>query len=284
MSEKTPVLKRVAFLLIRVSMVPLVVRKVVQRSRVTIVLYHNISPAAADAQLRLLRDRYNIISLREYVLAREQGMVDRLPPRALIVTLDDGHRANAALLSVLRKYGIKATIFLCSGMIDTRRHILSRSEIETLRSQVDFQSHTVGHAILPCCSDEQAEQEISASKADLEHDHNLDIFALAYPGGCYSDRDIELTRNAGYRCAVTVDSGFNTATTDPFRLRRICMRDDTQDANEVIVRASGVWDIVRRWLTGHPSGYVTADRRLDRGAVARRQERTEAHAGNRRSD
>ena len=69
----------------------------------------------------------------------------------------------------------------------------------------------------------------------------------SYPHGDYSDRDIELCRQAGYDCGITVDFGFNTVTTDRFRLKRLSV-NDTDDLNELIVKASGLWQFVKTLL------------------------------------
>jgi hypothetical protein len=77
--------------------------------------------------------------------------------------------------------------------------------------------------------------------------YGLAINAISYPHGDYSDRDIALCRQAGYDCGITVDFGFNTVNTDRFRLKRLSI-NDTNDINELIVKASGLWDWVRTIL------------------------------------
>jgi len=134
------------------------------------------------------------------------------------------------------------------GHADTReyetRQSLSRDEISAMKSIVDFQSHTVFHPILPACSRETARAEIAGSKETLESEHALQIYALAYPNGDYSDREVRLLEEAAYVCGVTMDAGVNDAHTDPFRLRRVALPDDA-GINEVIVKASGLWALLK---------------------------------------
>ncbi len=106
---------------LRWSLVPWFLRMVVQRRKVSIFLYHDLNPRLADVHFRELRRRYHFISLREFVDAHETGTLAALPPRAAIVTLDDGHARNAALKSILDRHQIPATIFLCSGIVGTMR-------------------------------------------------------------------------------------------------------------------------------------------------------------------
>jgi len=72
------------------------------------------------------------------------------------------------------------------------------------------------------------------------------------------EREIDLVHAAGYGFALTVDAGFNTATTHPLRLRRLGV-DDVDGLAELVVKASGLWAFLRR---------MRGDRRLH--LVARR--------------
>jgi len=113
-----------------------------------------------------------------------------------------------------------------------------------MKAVTDFQSHTVFHPILPGCSMERARREIVESKEALESEHGLKIYALAYPNGDYSEREVGLLHNAGYTCGLTMDPGFNDSKTDAFRLRRVALSDDA-GVNEVIVKTSGLWALLR---------------------------------------
>jgi len=278
-------LKKLAFLLLRMSGVPYIIREVVQRRRVTILVYHKLPPEIADRHFEVLRQKYNIIGLADYMNSRTEAHKP-LPPKPLIVTFDDGHRVNYALKPILEKHGIRATIFLCSGLADTNRHfwfetqmdaglrqalkgvsdeerietlaglgfsetaeratrqVLSASEIEDMKSVVDFQSHTVYHPLLPQCSASRALVEISESKIELENKFGLSIYALAYPNGDYSVREIAAAKASGYSCALTCDVGFNSRTTPPFQLKRICINDDA-GITELLVKASGLWGFLK---------------------------------------
>jgi peptidoglycan/xylan/chitin deacetylase (PgdA/CDA1 family) len=125
------------------------------------------------------------------------------------------------------------------------RQALNEREIREMSAYVDFQAHTRFHPVLPTCTQEEAYDEICGCKAELEARFSLDIYALAYPHGDYCDRDIELAKQAGYRCALTVEAGLNGKSTDPFRLKRSYMPDDA-GAMEAVVKASGLWAVLMR--------------------------------------
>ncbi len=120
---------------------------------------------------------------------------------------------------------------------------LNKLQISKMKPYVDFQAHTLYHPILPKCDTAEAAREIIDSKLKLEKEFNLKINSFAYPNGNYSDRDIELCKKAGYSCAITVDFGFNTLKTDPFRLRRLPV-GDVKSIDELAVKASGAGEFI----------------------------------------
>lgn len=101
---------------------PFFIREVIQKRKVTIILYHNPDPLTLDLHFTLLERTYNIITLKDFIKSRRSGGIDRLPPKSLIITFDDGRKMNYELLPIFKKHGIIPTIFLCSGIVGTNRH------------------------------------------------------------------------------------------------------------------------------------------------------------------
>lgn len=284
------VMKKLIFLLLRISSIPFLLRELLQRRRVTIILYHDISPDLFEHHLQQLTRKYSIVSLETYIASIKDGSLNNLPIKSLIITFDDGHQGNYLLNDIIKKYNIPVTIFLCSGIAGTSHHFwfkhlpndvvqkikkepdinrlailkkagfedakefehrqaLEKQEIYTLKqSGVNFQSHTITHPILPQCSDEKAYNEIALSKQTLETEYGFPVFALSYPNGNYSKRDAEYACQAGYECAITTHPGYNTKKTNRFKLNRICLTDH-EDSNELIVRTSGLWNFIKRFLS-----------------------------------
>jgi len=289
--------RKLIFLILRATLIPYLVREVMQRHKVTIVAYHNLDPRRADIHFNVLKRAYNIISLRDYLRARDSERLFILPQKALIITFDDGSKDNYLLKPIIEKYKIPITIFLCSGIIGTNRQFwwnydeisninrlkavtdneridilanlgfneskeigtreaLNKNEIEELASTglVDFQCHTVTHPCLPKCSEEKASFEIFNSKKQLESNFNCKVYAISYPNGDYSDRDVELVMLAGYECALTVDPGFNDEKTNLFKLRRFGL-SDSSDVDELLVKTCGFWAFSKRFFMGQDYGY-----------------------------
>lgn len=106
----------------RFSGVPAIVRRTVARSRVSVIAYHDPRPAVLERHLAWLARNYVPIPLDRLGEALHSGDWSGIPSRAVVVTLDDGHRGNVALAPALRRHGVRATLFAVSGVVGTRRH------------------------------------------------------------------------------------------------------------------------------------------------------------------
>lgn len=276
--------RRLLFTALRFTGVPFVLRQTVQRRRTTVLCYHDPRPMDFERQLVTLMRLYNVVSMRQFRDWRNGKAT--IPPRSVVITFDDGHRGNYSLRELFVTYGAPATIFLCSGIVGTRRgfwwkwapeglrdnfkylpdierqqrlaeygytecreysvrQALSSQEIAELREVADLQCHSRFHPILPRCSDEKAKDEIEGSKTELESRYGLEIYAFAYPNGDWCERDARLVECAGYECAFTIDGGYNSRTTNSYRLHRMRM-SDAGSVDEAIVKASGLWSLTER--------------------------------------
>ena len=99
-----------------------VVRSTVGRSRAVILVYHRISPEMFEAHVVRLIRLYNVIPHDQLVVAIERRDWSGIPPRALVIHFDDGHKGFADLEPVIRKYKLPITQFLVSGGVGTNRH------------------------------------------------------------------------------------------------------------------------------------------------------------------
>ncbi len=130
-----------------------------------------------------------------------------------------------------------------------RPQALSHAQVAEMSPCVDFQAHTLDHPCLPTCDDGEIARQLTGCKLQLERDHQLPITTISYPNGDYDERTLLLARQAGYRYGITVKYGYNTSHTDPLRLKRMDV-NDTEDVNELAVKASGLW----HWLKSRRSG------------------------------
>jgi peptidoglycan/xylan/chitin deacetylase (PgdA/CDA1 family) len=97
------------------------------RGRLCILNYHRIletadpllaaEPDAATFrwQMQVLADCFNVLPLDEALAALRS---DRMPPRAVCITFDDGYRStHDVALPILREFGFPATVFVTTGFV-----------------------------------------------------------------------------------------------------------------------------------------------------------------------
>ena len=241
---------------------PFVARRIAARHRAGVIVYHDPTPETVRQHLELLSKWHVFVPYDEVVDALRRGRWADIPPKALSVTLDDGHRGNAELIEVFRDWGLTPTIFVCSQIVgtdrpfwwtaddidrealkrvpnadrlaflrdarhrpDAQRQALSIEEIQALSSVASLGAHTRTHPILPMCTDAEAADEILGSKREIERMIGGPCRHFAYPNGDYGDREVELVRQAGFLSARTIEAGWINPDTDPFRVPIIPMPD-----------------------------------------------------------
>lgn len=193
--------------------------------RVPILVYHSVSDRPVgikslsvtvkefEAQLRFLGEHgYTAIGFNELNDFKAYT-------RPVIVTFDDGYEDNYTnAYPLLKKYGIRATVFMIAGRIDKPGY-LTRAEIAGMLDLVSFQSHTVTHASLSALGTAELREELSASKELIAAATGAPVNVLSYPDGKYNGRVLREASGL-YDFAVTTDYGCYRAGSDRLRIRR----------------------------------------------------------------
>lgn len=213
-----------------------------------------VNRALFVAQLKYIKRHYKVISMCDYLMARQNRQP--VPRHSVILTFDDGLRNFLTVAApVLNELRLPATMFLVTDWVEARdqsnlgpnwtpfddRISLSWSEAKTLQSTqaIKFGSHTHSHPELHQLSanvDRELHDSLGALRENL---HDVFPPTLAYPYGNYSQSIAAKARLAGYSCALTTEAGCNSVNTDLFRLRRaVVRRYDTIDI--FAARASGL--------------------------------------------
>jgi len=140
--------------------------------------------------------------------------------KPVIITFDDGYVDNFTYAyPILRKYGMKATVFMVSDQIDKKDHLTS-DQMAVMGDLISIQSHTVNHRKLDSLSAEDAEAEFSQSIEAIEKATKKPVYAIAYPEGAYNDEVSELASKY-FDYAVTTKIGKNTMNSNMHQLKRI---------------------------------------------------------------
>ena len=192
-----------------------------------------VRPAQFAEQLSALRDwGYESIRFSDWLAFRNHGAA--LPPRPLILTFDDGYRSMLdAAWPMLRDHAFAAMTFLVTGHMGgtnvwdpTERPsaLLSADDVLALRKEgMTFGSHTRTHRPLTRLSVADAEEELRASRRDLEELLGEPVSTIAYPFNNQNPAIRAAARRAGYATGVRGTGRMNRRTTDPLALRRIAV-------------------------------------------------------------
>lgn len=117
---------------------------------------------------------------------------------------DDGHKLDVRLATLLKKYGIKGTFYVCPQDREFKREDLLRpQEIIALGKDFEIGGHTITHPHLTRLPYAQAEEEIAQSKNYLEELLQREVTAFCYPYGDYNDEVKTLVKKRGYKLART---------------------------------------------------------------------------------
>jgi peptidoglycan/xylan/chitin deacetylase (PgdA/CDA1 family) len=175
----------------------------------------------------LATHNYSVISLSE-LLKGLKG--DQLPPKPIVITIDDGFKSTFTLAyPVLKKYNFPATLFLYTNFIEKNSGSLTWKEIkEMTKNNIEIGSHTLSHCnLLKYKKNEnyktylaRIRREIFLSKEILESKIGRKVKFFAYPYGVYSPIIKNLVIQAGYEGILNANSMNNALTVDPFSLNR----------------------------------------------------------------
>jgi peptidoglycan/xylan/chitin deacetylase (PgdA/CDA1 family) len=138
---------------------------------------------------------------------------DVRPGRAAL-TFDDGLVDNLTMLApTLRELGAPATVFVVSGWLGqphpaaTWTRIVSADELRELRDAgLEVGGHSATHADLSALSYEDALEELSRGKTELEDVLGEPVEVAAYPYGRTSSDAIRAARDAGFRAACSTSA------------------------------------------------------------------------------
>lgn len=136
--------------------------------------------------------------------------------KAVTFSYDDGTVWDRRLVSVFKKYGMRATFNLNSGSFGKKGELLNHGgfrvnfdrigadEVESLYSGMEVAMHTVNHPDLPNLDDNEFDFEVLSDRDTLEALCKKRPTGLAYPCGRYDERTVSRLKSLGVRYARTV--------------------------------------------------------------------------------
>ncbi|MBL1219262.1 polysaccharide deacetylase family protein [Chryseobacterium sp. L7] len=200
-----------------------------QSGSVRILMYHKVLPEkeisgkdfltvsaeALEKQFQYIKSHYNTLFFNDLTTCCQLK-------HKLILTFDDGYLNNLQyLVPLLEKYGLKATIFIPTGIIqnheaDANREMMTFEEIRSLNPEyVEIALHSHAHRNYSQISLEEAADDIHENIRILEEKAIPFTRVLAYPYGKFPKKReqkrafFSLLENAGITSAVRIGNNID---------------------------------------------------------------------------
>lgn len=158
--------------------------------------------------------------------------------KALTLSYDDGIEEDIRLIEIMRKYGLKGTFNINSGMFGPEDRInntgwkhrrLSRNEaIKVYTDDVcEVACHCTKHAFCEYTDNATFALQVLEDRKNLEEMFKRQIHGMAYPNGSFNDTVVDICRLSGiyYSRTCIATHKFNFPT-DWLRLPTTCRHKD----------------------------------------------------------
>ena len=200
-----------------------------------ILMYHDIAdglegvpaghrPYVLDPRI-FRRQMESIVAAGLPSLTVEQWCASSRPPRAVILTFDDGHVSNYKnALPILLEYRLKATFFITAGFIGNNP-MMDWRQIRALHAAgMEIGSHTLTHRPPSTLDDEALRRELTESRRILEDGLGSVVNSVSSPTGFFNPRMRDLAQQAGYRALCIGRVGLAADDGDMFLLNRVAVK------------------------------------------------------------
>ncbi|WP_175970352.1 polysaccharide deacetylase family protein [Burkholderia sp. BCC0322] len=214
--------------------------------RVLILVYHRFAAQRLDSmtvrpgtfldQLHAIdASGYRIVPLAD-IVRWHAGQTDAIPPRAVAITVDDGHRSVYDVLRpLLAAHPVPVTLFIYPSAISNASYAMTWDQLRVLGQSggYDIESHTYWH---PNFRTERARRtaedyerfvsiQLSRSRERLESETGRPVRLLAWPFGIHDTQTDRLAAREGYVAAFTIEARPVRLTDSPMALPRYLMTD-----------------------------------------------------------
>jgi len=211
--------------------------------RIYSVMYHRISDNETDSitvrvdefekQVKFFKENYSCPDPQQLIDNFKMKQHNRVSKDTILITFDDGYEDNFKFARpILKKYGLRALVFLVSGHIgkynnwnhkySKRIQHMSIEEIIEAKDVFHYGCHTENHYNLLQLSDADLNLEIVESKKKLENILGYSVNAFSYPYGFYNKQINNFVSKYFDISFSTYNKGKNfNWTLNPYAIRRI---------------------------------------------------------------
>ena len=200
----------------------------------TILIYHrfgderypttSVSLQDFKKQMEYLKENsYNVISLRRLYEIVSSGKA--IPPKTVVITIDDGYRTTMKAFEILKEYRFPFTVFLYMEAVGRYPDFLTKEELEELQKSglADFENHLYSHpdlAVLRAKLSPKEYMKVLEKEEELSRKRFKELFGrepefLAFPYGSYDKLSIEYFKEKGYKFLLSQDRGSFNGDEEP---------------------------------------------------------------------
>ena len=183
---------------------------------------------------------YNVIPLADLV-AYLDGKGDALPPKSVVITLDDGYAsAYNYVYPLMRKRKMPFTLFIYPQIVNLGKNYVTWQQVaEMSRKGVDVESHTFTHPLLTArkhpdmTADAYADflrHELLDSRTEIEKHTGKPVRFIAFPYSDVDDAVQQAAQQYGYGAGAfdrTAGELITSGKSHPMGLIRFPVEHDT---------------------------------------------------------
>ena len=212
-----------------------------EKTRVAVLGYHNFSDTKPVSEMLMRTSEFRqqmeyihkaglrVISMKEFLDWRLGNL--QLPPRCVLITLDDGWRSvYTDAFPILKEYGYPFTLFLYTKYLSGRGDSMTPEMVREMQAHgATIGSHSTSHLYPRFWKRAQAEGDKAYNELmDVEMGGSFKrlgelfgpINTYCYPGGYVTPQMIERLPGYGFVAAFTVIPGKVDCTEDVFQVHR----------------------------------------------------------------
>lgn len=205
--------------------------------QVPVLLYHHIEPLSiaqnlGHAQLTVDSDYFDqqmaYLAANGYHSISAEELADALirhvtlPPKSILITLDDGYEDNYTYaFQILKKYNIVGNFMISTGLIENKGY-MTWNQLKEISGNplMRIYNHTWSHAYLSKESKEKIQFEIATANDQLKNNLDKNINIFTYPYGAFNQTIIEILKTNGFTAAFSTIHGALQCESYIYALRR----------------------------------------------------------------
>lgn len=180
-----------------------------------------VSPDAfADQMTYLVQHGWESISPTQLAAYFNSG--EPLPPRPIIISIDDGNdNVYTEAHAVFMKTGLRPVLFIVPQFLGYGAYLEWDQLKEMVAAGFAVGSHTYDHSDLRKVDDAELRRQLVESREVLVERLGVSVDALSYPYGSYDQRILQALKEHGYTTAFTLNQIVYQSPSDPYRLNRL---------------------------------------------------------------